>query len=126
MKILHDIKTAIEVTATLRQARKAGKEVVIQKYLSVPVCRLSYWGATAEFCLLKGEAEKAVRAVFDSFDEETQHALTFAPEAGEWPERLRFWQKALRPALPPKLYHEVMEKFYSWAIRCARARLEAA
>ncbi len=126
MKILHSIKTAIEAAVERRQARKAGAGAIVQQYVSMPVMRFSYWGATMEFCLLKGEAEKAVKAVFYGFDEETQHALTFSPEAGEWPERLRFWQKALRPVLSPKLYHEVMEKFYSWAIRCTKARLEAA
>lgn len=70
--------------------------------------------------------EDAVKAVFSGFGEETRKKLTYAPKDGEWVERIRFWQEALRPALPPHVYHKVMSIFLDWAVRCSRARLGGA
>lgn len=73
------------------------------------------------------DTEKAVRNVFYSLPEETQHSLTFCPKKpGEWVERTRFWQQQLKPALPPKMYHDVMILFIGWYIHCLRMRKGAA
>ena len=56
--------------------------------------------------------------------EKTQHELTFAPKAGEWGDRVRFWKQELRNALEPDLYHEMISTLIRWGIRCRRRALE--
>jgi len=92
------------------------------------VLKTTYWAWTMEACLMNGgETEKAVRGAFYSLPEETQQSLTFTPEkSGEWAERARFWQQLLKPALPPKMYHEVMLTFVHWYAHCLRRRQGAA
>lgn len=69
---------------------------------------------------------KAVCAVFETFLEEVQHSLTFAPkEPGQWVDRARFWQRELKPTLPPRMYHKVMTLFVGWYAHCLRRRKEA-
>ena len=62
-------------------------------------------------------------SVFETFPEDVQHRLTFAPKDGEWGDRIRFWQDALRPVLEPHLYYSVIFKLIRWGIRCRRYRL---
>lgn len=127
MNILQDIKTAVKLTGEVRRARKAGASgVQLQRVYSVPVFRLPYWGATMEGCLFYSRKWQPVQDVFDSFDAETQRALTFTPEAGAWTDRARFWQRELRPALEPELYHEAMLILVQWYIRCVKMRREGA
>lgn len=90
---------------------------------AVPVYTLSMWGATMEGCLFANqprEIERAVRAVFYSFGEETQHRLTFTPkEKGEWVQRARFWREKLR-CLPKRQYHQAMLCITEWYIHCVK------
>lgn len=124
MNILQDIKTAVNVFGEVRKARKNGASAVkVKPVYTVPVLHLSYWGSTMEGCLFYGQKWKPLRDVFDSFDEETQHVLTFAPkEQREWVDRAKFWEEALRPALEPMLYHEAMIIIDHWYIHCMRMR----
>mgnify|MGYP000866749087 FL=1 len=88
----------------------------------MPVYELSSWGATMEFCLDFPEETKAqVRAVFYTFDEETQRALTFSPiEQGEWVERAELWRYALKPTLSKEHYHIAMTTILKWYIHCVK------
>ena len=125
--IFTDAITAVKLTGEVRKARKAGADAVkIQPIYTVPVLKPTYWTGTMEACLMcGGDTEKAVRDVFYSLPEEAQHSLTFSPEKPEeWVERARFWQQQLKPALPSKMYHDVMLLFTGWYIHCLRMRKE--
>lgn len=128
MNILQDIKTAATVFGKVREARKNGADAVqIKPVYIVPAFKPTYWTGTMEACLVRGgETEKAVRDVFYLLPEETQHSLTFSPKkSGEWVKRARFWQQQLKPALPPKTYHDVMILFIEWYIYCLRMKKES-
>ena len=72
------------------------------------------------------EADKSVMKLFKSLPYETQMWLSFTPEGPwEWAERARFWQRELKPVLPPKMYHSVMARFVSWYAHCKRRRNKA-
>lgn len=122
MQILKDIKTAVELTGEIRKSREEGYIIKPHMAWRVPVHNISRWVWTMEACILVGhEAESAVIAVFSSFDEKTQLALTFAPkEPGGLAERARFWQRELKPVLPPRMYHKVVLLLLSRYSNCLR------
>ena len=125
MKILQDIATAVRLTGEVRKARKNGASGVhVKPVYTVPVVRLGYWGFTMEGCLFYGPKWQPLRDVFDNLPEKTQHELTFAPKAGEWGDRVRFWKQELRNTLEPDLYHEMISTLIRWGIRCRRRALE--
>lgn len=124
--IVRDIKTTASLFHLVHQATKRGVDIQVKTVRSIPVINFGYWGWTMEASLFYEKKWKPLRDVFDTFDEETQHALTFAPKDGEWPDRVRFWQKKLRPVLEPKLYHEAMLKLIQWGICCLKKRQEGA
>ena len=112
----------------VRKARREGASVVqIKPVHVVPVLNPApaYYN-TMEGCLtwkLGRDTDLAVRGVFNGFPYETQRRLEFTPEKqGEWVERAQFWQRQLKPALPQKMYHNVMILFISWYARCVRRR----
>ena len=122
--IFTDVATALKLTGEVRKARKSGADAVkVQPILEIPVLRTGYWGFTGEACILYGKESKAVVEVFETFPEEVQHRLTFAPKDGEWADRVRFWQDALRPTLEPRLYYSVISRIIRWGIRYRRYRL---
>lgn len=129
MNLLQDIRAAAKTFSAVRAARKAGAtsaEIKVRPTYTLPVVRLGYWGQTMEGCLFYGPQWQAIRDVFNTFDDDTQHALTFTPEDGKWPDRCRFWQQHLKPALPPEQFHAAMLKLIQWYIRCVRRRREEA
>ena len=120
MNILQDIKTAVKLTAEVRRARMEGANgIQVTPIYKVP--RVSFGPAyysTIEGCLsweLGKEVDKSVMKFFKSLPYETQMWLSFTPEGPwEWAERARFWQRELKPILPPKMYHSIMIRFVSW------------
>lgn len=107
MNVISLIKSAVRG----RTARRAGA----QKGHAVE--RIPVYGArpsfldTVEGCTLANAprpVELAVLSVFNNFTRDVQHALTFAPGAGEHAERMQFWRDALSPALPPEIYKTAM------------------
>ena len=126
--IFTDIATAVKVTGTIREARKAGADAVRVKPIRImPVAALPLgFLDVMEGCSawnLGRETYQAAKEVFDSLPEKTKRDLAPTPERpGEWVERARFWQNLLKPALPPKMYHAVMVKFISWYTHCLRRR----
>lgn len=125
MNILQNIKTAAGVFGAVRKARKAGADAVeVKPVYTVPMLKTTYWAWTIEACLMRGgDTEKVVRDIFYSLPEETQHSLTFSPgKPGEWVERARFWQQQLKPALPSKMYSDVITLFIGWYIHCLRMK----
>lgn len=68
------------------------------------------------------ESYYAVKAVFKTFPDEVKHGLGFSPKDGEFCERLRFWQEALKPELPTALYYNAMHGIYRCYKRCKRVQ----
>lgn len=132
MQILQDIKTAVRLTSAVRTARKAGADAIqVTPVFTVP--RVTFAPAyynTIEGCLthrLGHDINRAVMDVFKGLPYETQRQLEFTPEEpGGWAERARFWQRQLKPALPPKNYHSVMALFINWYAHCLRREAGAA
>lgn len=122
MNILQDIKTAVKLTGEIRKARKEGATLETHKVWLLPEIKITYWGWTIEAGHMCGtDMGKAVRDVFYTLPEETQHALTFTPkEPRGWIDRARFWQRELKPALEPKTYHEVMLLLIGLYAKCLR------
>ena len=100
--LFSDAKTAMDIFGKLRRIRKAQKEPAVTVSLKLPILNMSYWPSTMENCLLLGDTGKAARKVFLTFPEDVQHAMTFTPK------------------LPPKQYHEAIQKLIRWSIRCVR------
>ena len=128
MNILQDIKTAIKLTREVRKARKnGGSSLQIRPVYTVPIiefkpCYLNTIEAGQTHKLGK-DTDKAVMEVFDHLPYETQQWLEHCPQRpGEWVERARFWQRKLKPALPTKMYHEVIILFIHWYAHCLRRR----
>ena len=131
MSILKDITTAVKLTAEVRKARKSGADSIqINPVYKVPgVAAGPVYYNTIEGCLsweMGEEADKSVMKLFKSLPYETQMWLSFTPEGPwEWAERARFWQRELKPVLPPKMHHSVMARFVSWYAHCKRRRNKA-
>lgn len=127
MSIFQDVRVAIRLTGEVRKAMKEGASgVKLQKFWDVPFVNFGYWGFTMEACLFSGPKWQPLRDVFNSFNKETQHTLTFTPKDGEWGNRVRFWKKALYPALEPRLYHEAILTIIQWYIQCRRRCIKSA
>lgn len=97
-------------------------ETQVRELYPVPVIHTGCWTFTMEACLLIGELAKAVSAVFVTFPEVVQHALTFSPKSGGWADRAKLWQTVLKLALPPRQYYAAMQKFLAHYARVVRKR----
>lgn len=97
-------------------------ESQVREVIQVPVVNLGCWNFTMEACALCGELEKAVRPVFAAFPKVVRQALTFTPESGGWAGRARFWDTVLRLALPPKQYHQALQRLLRSYKRAAGIR----
>lgn len=120
--VCKDIRLCAGLFFDLRRARAEGHNVHIKKMVSIPVVQFGYWGFTMESCLWCEKEHQPIRDVFNRFDKETQHVLTFSPCDGEWAARIRFWQQRLRPVLEPRLYYRAMLELIQWSIRCVKRR----
>ena len=104
------------------KARKHG--ATMKPVRTVPVIDIGYWSWTPEACLTYPDGVRdAVKAIFYSFNGQLQRSLTFAPDDGEWVERVRMWQTALKPVLTQEQYSATILKILDWAIRCKQRRL---
>lgn len=105
---------AIKAARGMRKRGATGIEIVPIK--AIPVVNIGYWSWTPEACLafpkVPEGTREAVKAVFQSFDEDTQHTLTFTPDY--FPERVRFWQRHLKPALTPEQYSAAILTIIQW------------
>jgi len=131
LNILQDIKIAFKLTGEVRKARKNGAGgVELRTVKTMPVMKPApAFLNTMEGCTVwqcDQDTRRAVEAVFNGLPYETRRQLEYTPEApGEWVERARFWQRELRPVLPPKMYHTVMMKFVCWYAHCLPRRITA-
>lgn len=129
LRIFNDIKTAVKLTREVREARKNGANALqVKPVYSVPLVdsKPAYFN-TIEGCLsckCSREADRAVSEVFRNLPYDVQRQLEFTPDKpGGWVKRACLWQRQLKPALPPKMFHHVMLTFIHWYAHCLRARL---
>lgn len=133
MSILTDIATAVKLTKEIKEARRLGCRVHTtwtKEVFPDSTNKASYWPWTLEGCHFAGsELNSSICAVFETFDEETRHALTFTPDKPEetagWIERARFWQQALKPTLPHDQYYAAMSSLWADYRRAMQANRAA-
>ena len=120
-----DLAVGVTACREAHAARKRGATGIrIQPVKTIPCVHVGYWSWALESLLVyPAGVKEAVNAVFHSFDENTQHMLAFGPEDGKWPDRIRFWQRALKPQLTPKQYSAAILTMLAWAIECTQRRL---
>lgn len=125
MITISDLIVAAKAVKISCNARKQGARVEIIPGKPVPAVDFKYWSWTPEAHLPFPEAPKgtreAVKAVFSSLNEGTQHDLTFSPDY--FPDRVRFWQQHLKPALTPKQYNAAILTIVDWGKRCVQYRI---
>ena len=122
--LISDFVVGVEAIKTARKLRKRGANTVaITTTKTIPVVSFGYWGWTPEWCLKYPGTRDNVRAVFHSFSEDVQHKLTFSPDDGEFVERARLWQEALRPVLSPKQYSDTILVILDWLVQVRRFHL---
>lgn len=130
LNIKPGISPYIEAAKAIHKIQKRGDPrtgISIKSVRRVPVMSCGYWYATMEGCLFANcsrELERAVKDVFDTFDEETKHRLTFVPKyrKKEWMDRAVLWREKLQ-CLPPKQYYLAMSYIIQHYIRCVRNKL---
>lgn len=120
-----DLIVGAKAVKMSHNARKQGESIEIIPVKAVPVITSGYWAWTPEACLAfpktpKGTRE-AVKAVFQSFDENTQHKLTLSIDS--LTDRVRFWQQHLKPALTPEQYSTAILTIIKWYRETAQYRL---
>lgn len=121
MKYLADIATAVKLTKEVSEARRRGYRVQTtwtKEVFPDKASKASYWPWTREHDIFVcTELNAPIWEVFRFFDEETRHVLTFTPENPEepagWIKRARFWQRALKLALPPDQYYSAMSSIWA-------------
>ena len=115
---------AIKAARGMRKRGATGIEIVPIK--AIPIVNIGYWSWTPEACLafpkVPEGTREAVKAVFQSFDEDTQHTLTFTPDY--FPERVRFWQRHLKPDLTPEQYSAAILTIIQWCREAVQYRLD--
>lgn len=124
MKLLSDIKTAVEAFKNARRARKAGEDIEVKYTAEKPALKSTpSFFDTVEGCKLSNsdhEISKRVGAAFMELDCNTKRRLAFAPKNGEFIERARFWQNIIHEALPGKQGHKAMRAILTTYARIKR------
>ena len=125
--VLDDLITTVKVAKAVKEARKQGATgVKVQPVKTVSLVDIDYWSWIPEALLpypnIPSGTREAVKAVFNAFDEETQHRMTFGPgcNPAELLERAKFWQEALRPSLTREQYSAAILTILDWCIYCAK------
>lgn len=131
---LHDLAAAVKLTIEWRRAERKqyAANISAQPTKTVPIVNPGYWGwimeATLDYPKTPAGTREAVKSVFNTFDEETQHMLTFGPGDGPhaWADRVRLWQRALKPCLTPQQYSAAILTMLEWAIECRKKEIGTA
>ena len=126
--VIGDFIVGVNAAKAARSARKQGaSSIKITPVKVVPVVDFSYWSWSPEALLpfpkVPEGTRDAVNAVFNSFDSNLQHQLTFCPDKGGWVKRVQLWQRALKPKLKPEQYSAAILTILDWAKRCVQCRL---
>lgn len=97
-----DIKTAVNLFLDMRQARKSGSELVLEKNRSFPIVHSDGFYNTVEGCVLNHLDNKIgdkAQEAFDALPDEVKYQLMFAPKSGEFKDRTNLWKEALKPVM---------------------------
>ena len=123
--ILSDFIVGAKAFKEARKYRKQGATgIQVVPVKAIPVIDIGYWSWTPEACLpFTREIRKSVEALFQTFDKDLQSSLTFCAKDGEWTERVKMWQEALKPALTTKQYSAAILTIMDWAVRCKQYHL---
>ena len=125
MSFISDLKLGLKAAKALRACRESGAigAEIVPIRRKVPLLN-SCWCFMPEATLTYPPGIKdKVKAAFLALDEGTQNALCYGPEPGQFVERVRFWQQALKPRLSPKEYSAAILPILVWVRRCAQKRL---
>lgn len=120
INLLSDIKEAVKLTREIRQTRKnGGEKVTVQAVKQLPHCGAVGLGFldTMEGGALWNKNKTVYRAVakiYDAFPVDAKAQLSFHPKSGGYCNRVRFWQTALKLALPSNQYYIAMSTIYGW------------
>ena len=125
--VLTDIKTAAGVFKDIRQSRKDGREIVIQKRVVIPVMGsvgLGFYD-TVEGCTLSNcgnDIDAIARNAFRGLSNEEKYKLSGVPKDGEFIERANFWRELLRPVMTPRQYGVAITAILHWYIHIKHLR----
>ena len=125
MAFISDLKLGLKAVKALRACRESGAigAEIVPIRRKVPLLN-SCWCFMPEATLTYPPGIKdKVKAAFLALDEGTQNALCYGPEPGQFVERVRLWQQALKPRLSPKEYSAAILPILVWVRRCAQKRL---
>lgn len=123
--LIKDIKTATNMFLDMRQARKDGCEITLEKKRVLPFMRTGGFYGTVEGCTLDHlDREIVLKAqeAFNAFPDEVKYQLQFSPKAGEYKSRTALWRAALKPVMTDKQYHAAMNCIISWYIHIVKMR----
>lgn len=124
-KLLHDMKVTASFFADVRKARKDGGEIVVEQKIQIPVIKSGGFYNTVERCTLSWldrEIKDKAREAFNRLPEEQKHKLQFAPQDGEFVERVIFWKEMLKPVLTKKQCCIAVNCIIEWYIHIKQMR----
>lgn len=118
--IICDAKNALDIFRDMRQERKKGNEITVQKKITVPYISVgaSFYD-TVEGCTLSWCGKDIVvksQEVFNSLPDEEKKRLANSPKHGEFVERAIFWKTLLKPVMTEKQCHIAMNRIIEWYI----------
>lgn len=128
-KFFSDVKTAADVFADIRRARKEGTVVEIRKSRVLPVftagpCIFD----TVEGCTLwnrNKEVFDEIQCAFKALPVEDKKRLAFSPENGEFVERASIWRSLIASVLSPEQTRKAMISILQWYIHIKQVRKRA-
>lgn len=124
--LLKDAKTAVRLFGEMRRARKDGGELEIRR--SIPCINLGpAFYDTIEGCLLTHYGKDIHDIALNFFGRlpyEEQRWLSFVPKDGEFMERVRFWQKSLKPIMTSRQYGVAIRAIIHWYIHIKQMSME--
>ncbi len=122
--LIKDIGTVARVFNDIRNARKEGEVIKIQKFREIPVYELGPgFYSTVEGCTLSWldqETVKIISAAYDELPIEDKMRLAISPKDGEFVERAYFWHDMMKPVLTEKQLHLAFNKILCWYIHIKR------
>lgn len=118
-KLAKDIKVAARLFLAMRNARKDGAEVVLEKKRIIPAIQPGGFYGTVEGCVLSHlDREIALKAheAYKTLPDGVKHQLQFSPEGGEFKERAKLWRDILSSLMDEKQCHIAMYFIVNWYI----------
>ncbi len=125
--IFSDIKTAAGVFKDIRQGRRNGNEMVIEKRVQIPcICVGVDFYDTVEGCVLSNcgkEVHDIALNAFQNLSNNEKRRLSFSPENGDFITRANFWKALLKPLMTPIQYGTAITAILHWYIHIKHMRM---